>query len=158
MTDWIVVGKCDVRARGLADRHYSRQTKRSPQFTRPGNNLVLLIQDCSAVWVTWKPATGIKRMDGMAGFYECVLFRNEGKELSSKLILSAMELTESIWGKPLGWLTYIKASAVASVNPGYCYKCAGYKVAGSSSKGLIKLVSAVKEIRLRQGFQSKGYE
>jgi len=139
---WIVVSKGDIRARGIADRHYSRQTIGSPQFTRPGNNLVLLLEDCSALWVTWKPADGIKRMDDMDGAYECTIFRNEGNELSSSLIKSAIELTESVWGKPInGWLTYIGDKSVASPNKGYCFKMAGFRKIGRNKKGnLTKLV------------------
>jgi hypothetical protein len=139
--NWIIVNKGDIRARGLADKHYSRQHKYAPSFTRPGNNLVMLTMDCSAVWVSWKPAHDIKRMDGMDGYYECTLFRNEGNLLSSKLIKEAILLTEDIWGKPKGWITYIRDSAVKSVNPGYCYKCAGFKNMGrNKNKQLTKLV------------------
>ncbi|CAM4521976.1 hypothetical protein [Paenibacillus typhae] len=38
---WLVVTKGGDSCRRLADRHYSRQTVGSPQFTRPGRNLVL---------------------------------------------------------------------------------------------------------------------
>jgi hypothetical protein len=151
-TKWVIVNKCDIRARGLADKHYSRQKKYTAQFTRPGNNLVLLTQDCSAVWVTWKPTNGIKRMDGMDGFYECTLFRNEGMNLSSDLIEQAIELTESVWGEPVGWLTYIKDSAVKSINPGYCYKCAGFKTIGRNKNGKLTKLVRVSPIKLKQGF------
>ena len=140
--NWIIVSKGDIRARGIADRHYSRQTVRAPQFTRPGNNLVLLLEDCSALWVTWKPANGIKRMDDMGECYECTIFHNDGGILSSALILTAIELTEQVWGKPPnGWLTYIADAKVKSVNPGYCFLKAGFKRAGRNKKGnLTKLV------------------
>ena len=140
--NWIVVSKGDIRARGIADRHYSRQTIGAPQFTRPGNNLVLLLEDCSALWVTWKPANGIHRMDDMDGAYECTIFHNDGVELSSQLIIDAMKVTESVWGIPKnGWLTYVADSKVKSVNPGYCFKKAGWEVIGRNKKGnLTKLV------------------
>ncbi len=135
MIDWIVVNKGDIRARGLADRHYSRQTKYAPQFTRPGNNLVLLSQDCSALWVTWKPADGIKRMDGFDGYYECTIFRREGEGLASEMIKAAIEKTEGIWGKPQGWITYIGDVDVKSPNKGYCFKRAGFRLIGRNKKG-----------------------
>ena len=134
--NWNIVSKGDIRARGIADRHYSRQTKRSPQFTRPGNNLVLLTLDCSALWVSWKPSNGIKRMDNLVNVYECTIFHNDGSLLSSELIKEAIELTEQLWGKPEGgWVTYIADSKVRSVNPGYCFKMAGFKNNGRNKKG-----------------------
>lgn len=139
--NWIPVNKGDVRARGLADRHYNRQTKYAPQFTRPGNNLVFLTQDCRAVWVSWKPAQDIKRMDEYTGAYECTIFRNESDILSSELIKEAVELTEEIWGAPEnGWITYVMQDKIKSVNPGYCYLKAGWRHDGKSkTKGLVRL-------------------
>ncbi|KKM70534.1 hypothetical protein LCGC14_1439730 [marine sediment metagenome] len=142
MMDWLPVSKCDIRARCIADRHYSRQKIGAPQFTRPGNNLVFLLEDCSALWVSWKPANGISRMDDAGNAYECTIFRNEGKLLSSDLIKAAVQLTEEIWGKPKdGWITYIGDKVVKSVNKGYCFKMAGFKVVGRNKKGnLTKLM------------------
>uniref|UniRef100_A0A6M3LF66 Uncharacterized protein n=2 Tax=viral metagenome TaxID=1070528 RepID=A0A6M3LF66_9ZZZZ len=141
--DWIVVSKGDIRARGIADRHYSRQKKGTPLFTRPGNNLVFLTKDCSALWVSWKPANGIKRMDTAGDVYECTIFHRDGGVLASELVREAIELTEQLWGKsPDGWITYIADDKVKSVNPGYCFKQAGFQVAGRNKKGnLTKLVA-----------------
>lgn len=138
--NWIIVQKADIRARGIADRHYNRQSIRASQFTRPGYNLVLLLEDCSALWVSWRPA-GQKRMDNAGDVYECTLFRNEGKMLSSELIRSAVELTEEVWGEPIdGWLTYINTKKVRSHNPGYCFLMAGWHRNGKSKRrGLLKL-------------------
>ena len=139
---WVSVQKCDIRARLIADRHYSRQTVGSPQFTRPGKNIVLLLEDCSALWVSWKPANGIKRMDKAGEVYECTIFRNEGDYLSSELIKSAVMETECIWGKPLdGWITYVADNKVLSSNPGYCFLRAGWEKRGRNKKGnLTKLL------------------
>ncbi len=146
--NWIVVSKGDIRARGIADKHYSRQTKGSPQFTRPGKNLVLLLENCSALWVSWRPANGINRMDHLGEVYECTIFRNEGDLLSSSLILSAIQLTEEVWGKPKdGWVTYIADAKVQSVNPGYCFKKAGFINKGRNKRGnLTRLVILPKEM------------
>lgn len=134
--NWQVVSKGDIRARGIADRHYSRQTKYAPQFTRPGKNLVLLTQDCSSLWVSWRPTNGIKRMDNLGEVYECTIFHRDGGQLASELIKEAIELTEQLWGKPRnGWVTYIADDKVTSPNPGYCFKMAGFKTAGRNKKG-----------------------
>jgi hypothetical protein len=47
---WRRVDRCDVRARVLADRHYSRQTPGALNFMANGRTLVLLTADCAAVW------------------------------------------------------------------------------------------------------------
>lgn len=142
MSNWLTVSKGDIRARGIADRHYSRQKVRSPQFTRPGNNLVLLTEDCSSLWVSWKPANGIKRMDGLGDVYECTIFHRDSGDLASDLIKAAIVLTEQIWGIPKeGWVTYIADDKVQSPNPGYCFKMAGFVVDGRNKKGnLTRLV------------------
>ena len=151
--DWIVVNKCDIRARGIADRHYSRQTIRSPQFTRPGNNLVLLLEDCSALWVSWKPANDIKRMDGLSKVYECTIFHKDGNnQLASELISSAIALTNQIWGIPQnGWVTYIADNKVKSPNPGYCFKKAGFIYDGRNKKGNLSRLRLPTSASVRSG-------
>lgn len=47
---WRRVTRCDVRARLLADRHYSRQTIGARDFMSNGRTLVLLTNDGRAVW------------------------------------------------------------------------------------------------------------
>jgi len=143
---WIPVQKADIRARGIADRHYSRQKKGSPQFTRPGNNLVLLTVDCSALWVSWKPSNGIERMDNAGDVYECTIFHRDGGWLASEMILAAMQFTEEIWGVPPdGWITYVGKDKVKSSNPGYCFLKAGFVKDGTNKKGnLLRLVYRIR--------------
>lgn len=134
---WMVTHKGDKTCRMLADRHYSRQNIGHPMFTRPGKNLVLRTADAKAVWVTW---SGI-RDDGLDA-WECTIFRNETDIISSELIKEAVTATLERWGTPPkdGIITYVWAEKVNSVNPGYCYKKAGWKVIGKSKvRGLILL-------------------
>ncbi len=132
---WFAVSKADPRARALADRHYSRQKPGTPQFCRPGQNIVLLTQDGRALWVSWRPKPGIQRMDGLDAI-ECTMFRNEGPYLSSDLIREAVELTLAKWGRPKdGLLTYIAHEKVRSSNPGCCFKKAGWRRDGTYSRG-----------------------
>jgi hypothetical protein len=128
---WIVTHKGDKSGRLLADRHYSRQTIGHPMYTRPGKNLVLRTADGMAVWVTW---SGI-RDDGLDA-WECTIFRNETTILSSEMIKHAVIATESEWGKlpDDGIITYVAANKVKSVNPGYCFKKAGWKQIGQSKR------------------------
>jgi hypothetical protein len=132
---WRVVGKADSRAVSLADRYYTRQKPGTPQFTRPGRNLVLLSEDEKAVWTTWMPAKG-ERMDGL-DVWECTMFRNEGPYLSSHLIVLALAVTRAEWGEPPadGMITYIGKHL-----HGGCFHAAGFRNDGySKSRGLLRL-------------------
>lgn len=134
---WLLVTKGDDSCRRLADRHYSRQTVGSPQFTRPGRNLVLRTAMGDAVWVTW---SGL-RDDGLDA-WECTIFRNESAGLSSDMIRAAVAATVAEWGAPPadGIITYVDADKVRSINPGYCFKVAGWRQIGRSKwRGLALL-------------------
>jgi len=134
---WLVTHKGDRSCRMLADRHYSRQTPGADMFCRPGRNLVLRTAPGDAVWVTWD---GI-RDDGLRA-WECTIFRNESDHLSSSLVAAAVRATEKEWGRPPadGLITYVDAGKVRSVNPGCCFRAAGWRRIGRSKKrGLILL-------------------
>ncbi len=128
---WIVTNKGDQHCRALADRHYSRQKVGSPQFTRPGRNLVLKTPENDAVWVTW---SGI-RDDGVNA-WECTIFRNESAHLSSELVREAIAVTRREWGSPPpdGIITYVNQTKIRSTNPGYCFKIAGWVAVGYSKR------------------------
>lgn len=125
---WELINKGDYRALSLADRHYTRQTPGSPQFCRPGKNLVLLSDREDALWVTW---SGI-RDDGWGDAWECTLFRNEGAYLSSHLIVLALGITRHIWGDPpeSGMITYVGQHL-----RGGCFHAAGFRKDGESKGG-----------------------
>jgi len=124
---WEVATKFDARGAALADRHYSRRTVGSPQFMPPGETLIL-IRD-GAVFGWWRPApsSGIVAMNGLDG-WTCTIFRNESDCLSSELVLEAERQLASVKGEcgPDGMLTYVRDKKVRSVNPGYCFKRAGW--------------------------------
>jgi hypothetical protein len=129
---WTVRHRFDKAAAALADRHYSRERVGSPQVGGPGFVLVLVTPCERAVWISKRhsPEASSARAtaDGFPDAYRCAIFRNEGAGLASALILEAMALTVRLWGDPgtAGWVTYVKPSAVASENPGYCFKRAGW--------------------------------
>lgn len=135
---WQRVTKFDQRAASLADRHYSRRKIGSPQFMPPGETVVLLTPDELAVFGWWRPApaSGLKAMNGLDG-WTCTIFRNESTARSSDLILAAenvlLDLGVTI-GKD-GFITYVWDRKVLSVNPGYCFKVAGWHVNGRSADG-----------------------
>ncbi len=127
---WQLRDHCDPAALALADRHYSRRRPGSGQVGPPGRKLVLVTPCERAVWITHWPYAhlALDRLDT----WRCTLFRNEAPaELrSSDLIRAAMDLTASLWtARPTtvpGWVTWIDPAAVASPNPGYCFKRAGW--------------------------------
>lgn len=136
MSAWEVVTKFDKRGCELADRHYSRRKIGSPQFMPPGQTLVLVAPSALFGWWRPDPSSGIKAMNGLDG-WTCTIFRNESDALSSALILEAERaLAEQGRGcGPDGMITYVWDKKVASVNPGYCFKRAGWTVRGRSADG-----------------------
>ena len=135
---WQRVTKFDPRAAALADRHYNRRTIGSPQFMPPGETVVLLTLDASALFGWWRPhpASGLSSMNRRDG-WTCSIFRNEGAGRSSHLILDAESALRSLdltCGVD-GLMTYVWRSRVQSENPGYCFKCAGYRKIGESADG-----------------------
>lgn len=133
---WRRVTKFDPRAVAIADRHYSRRKVGSKQFMPPGETIVLLSDDDRAVWGWWRPhpRSGLKSMNGLDG-WTCTIFRNEGSAQSSVLVLWAeaflLNVADSIG--PDGLLTYVWDKKIASVNPGYCFKVAGWRTLGRSA-------------------------
>lgn len=140
---WIETHKGDVRARELADRHYTRQTVGHPMFTRPGWNQVLIAEQANgrrAAFVWWRPKweagiPGTARKDGMSCI-ECTLFRNETRFRSSDLIRDAVACLLSwehaqdvAW--PDGIITGVSSSATVggrapSSPAGMCFIAAGW--------------------------------
>lgn len=121
---WYAVKDGDATARDIFNRHYSRhfyKDNRKPRlFVGPGEKMVLRDTAGTMLFV-WRKF--ISR-DGQTGV-NCAVFRNESKVLSSLLILEAEELAWSKWpGERL--FTYVSGEKIQSVNPGYCFKKAGW--------------------------------
>lgn len=87
--------------------------------------LVLRSIDHKAGWIS---AYTVHPDDGLDA-WRCSMFRNEGSELSSTLIVAAMECTRALWGAPPvdAWVTYVDTAEVDSEIPGYCFRRAGWK-------------------------------
>lgn len=124
----------------LADRHYSRQKIGTPQFVKPGRCLVLYDPDAPALWVSTWPYPEYTHHK-WPGAWECALFRNEGRELSSRLIRTALAATRAHWGDPpdAGVITWIDPAAIKNTLPGYCFRRAGFKRIGTTDKGYLVL-------------------
>lgn len=159
---WYLSDRADPRAVQIADRHYNRQKIGSPQFVPPGRCLVLLTEKADALWVTsWPIAAYVKH--AWAGAWMCSCFRNESRVLSSELIIEAVAVTRWFYGLPpeLGFITFVDAEKIKSVNPGYCYKKAGWKQVGHTQGGLVALQllpAAMPEPCMPNGAKAKSVE
>lgn len=127
----------DDECRQLADRHYSRRTKGARQFCYSGRKLVLRNAEGTVLFVWMNPDPAM-RMDGQVG-YNCAIFRNESERKSSEIILEAERLAVEKWG-PARFYTYVNPSKIKSVNPGYCFKQAGWRFEKVSASGQHLLV------------------
>ena len=96
--------------------------------------MVLLSRCCRALWV-WRR---FKSRDPLARGVNCAVFRNEGAGLASALVLLAEVFAVRRWGAVHAY-TYVDAAAVRSVNPGYCFRRAGWRRTRRTQGGLIVL-------------------
>jgi hypothetical protein len=68
--------------------------------------------------------------------YNCSIFRNESKRLSSEIILEAEKKVIAEWGLNRGF-TYVDPKRISNKrNPGYCFKVAGWQFVKQSVSGL----------------------
>lgn len=132
---WEVTTRSGAAVRALRSRHYSTFGSTGRTVGPPGRVLILRTADGLAGWITHWPARALA-LDGLDA-WRCSLFRNEGPRLSSELVLEAEALTRATWGEsdewgePAprdGWITWIDTRKVASPNPGFCFKVAGWEV------------------------------
>lgn len=116
----------------LFSRHYSKyhyKDGRKPnRFVGPGERIVLVTDDGTAMFV-WRKFIDKSGQKGV----NCSVFRNEGPMLSSSLISEAVQIAWARWpGERL--YTYVNADKIRSVNPGYCFKKAGWTLCGVTKK------------------------
>lgn len=114
--------------------HYSRRTPGATGFCGVGRELVLIHESRAAVWavVEQRPPAGAAKL------WRNNVFRRlpPCPVLASDLIRSATELTYELWQRRYGDLpqarlrTEVDTKRVASRNPGFCYKLAGWKADG----------------------------
>ena len=146
---WMEMRDGDDSCRAIFERHYSRYIyadgRKSKLFVGPGGKRVLMRADGSALFA-WRK---FKSDAGEMGV-NCAIFRNEGDELASALILEAESFARDKWPTETRYYTYINP---AEVKPtmfrgfpvwGWCFYKAGWKYHGVSKSGKIildKLVS-----------------
>ena len=142
-THWLPSNRCDARAIALYFRHYSSEKSgRKPSvyrsgFSGNGEDMVLLTEKCDAVFA-WLHNV-VPRKDAQAGV-NCTIFRNESPVLSSELIREADELAWERWPEEPRHFTYVNPVKIASINPGYCFKQAGWRSCGLNRDGHLVLL------------------
>ena len=125
--NWIVGQDGEPELYVLYRRHYSSWKNRNPkiaQFVGPGQHIVLTLPDRSALFV-WRKFIDDSGQNGV----NCAVFRNESKILSSDLIREADAIADFCWPGERHY-TYVRAEAIKSRNPGYCFICAGWNRCG----------------------------
>jgi hypothetical protein len=135
---WCLSRDGDPWAYDLSRRHYSKRRykrARQPLFVGPGRKLVLLSSDGRAVFA-WRQFID-DTQPAQTGFC-CSIFRNEGRTVSSQLIVEATDVVWSRWGNERCY-TLIDASRIRSTNPGYCFLMAGWRRCGVTANGKIIL-------------------
>ena len=144
---WLHAQDGDPRAYALFRRHYSTLAYKSRprgaerRFCGPGEKMVLLTPDCNALFV-WRKFVDKSGQQGI----NCAIFRNEGPQLSSELILAAERLAWQRWPEARLY-TYVNPRKVRSSNPGYCFKKAGWRVAGQTKTRKLSILEKTREDR-----------
>ena len=139
---WIGVHDGDARAVALYERHYSARINVSTRIRRqhgivgPGQSMILITVDATALF-GWQYNT-VERYDRQQGV-NCFVFRNESSIVSSELILEAEELAWGRWPR-MRLFTYVWDKKIKSVNPGYCFKVAGWKTCGRNADGRLTIL------------------
>jgi|SRR5579864_2965910 len=138
---WLTVKDGDRRALALFHRHYSYRAYKDGRkpllFTGPGEKMVLLTTYADALFV-WRKFKSLNNQSGV----NCAVFRNESPILSSVLILEAMDLAWQRWpGERL--YTYVNQRKIKSVNPGYCFKLAGWSLCGYTKSNHLAILEVL---------------
>jgi len=145
---WQVSDRADPMAAALADRHYSRKHVGATQFAPPGRCLVLYAKTDTgqALWVSsWQKPQYVHHP--FPGAWMCSMFRNESAGVASQMIREAVAATVAVFGgaPAAGMVTLVNPRKVAPTlvrgvpTWGRVFELAGFKVCGSTSRGLLWL-------------------
>lgn len=164
ITYWKLVARNDVRARLLADRHYSRKKPGTVEFCPPGNSIVLLGLNNDALWVSHRPDPKANlakpRQDGF-DYYDNPYFRNESSQRASELILQALAITRYLWRDYLpehGFHTFVDSRKVKPIPVhgklvyGWVFQKAGFVLSPELTKSR-KLLRYVMELDVFMAIQ-----
>jgi hypothetical protein len=122
---WYLTKDGDRSCLSMYERHYSayqfRDSRKRVLFCGPGEKIVLRTGSCDAFFV-WRKFIDASGEVGI----NCAVFRNEGPLRSSLLIEQADKIADFCWPSERHY-TYVRAEAVRSRNPGFCFLMAGWK-------------------------------
>lgn len=147
MTAWRLTRDGDPTALAIYERHYSARRyhddRRRRLFVGPGEKLVLLSDDRRGLFV-WRRFVDDSGQTGV----NCAVFRNEGVAWirSSALITEADSIAWDRWPRQRLY-TYVDGASVASPNPGYCFKMAGWRWCGRTKGGHGRRPQEILEMR-----------
>jgi hypothetical protein len=134
---WWLTKDGDRTCSALYRRHYSarryKDGRHSWLFCGPGEKLILRTWEGDAFWV-WRRFADNSGQEGV----NCAAFRNESNHLSSELVRQADAIADFCW-PGVRHYTYVNAARIRSVNPGFCFKAAGWSVCGKTKGGLLIL-------------------
>lgn len=137
MPDWYLTKDSDKSCLALYERHYScyeyKDGRQRKQFVGPGEKITLRTAAADAVFA-WRKFIDDSGQQGV----NCAVFRNESKIKSSELIRQADAIADHVWPGERHY-TFVRAEAVRSRNPGYCFMAAGWQKCGMTKSGLIIL-------------------
>jgi len=142
-----IVKRSDIRIVALANRHYSRTHNHKIVGSRC--RLLVMRDFLGTIGFVWGWPYDGYRADGQNGA-NCEMFRNESDRRSSDLILESEAMLLRRWNVNR-LFTYVDPGKIKSINPGYCFKVAGYQHIGNSKDGKHLLV---KELRPENRLQS----
>jgi hypothetical protein len=133
---WWLTKDGDAACLALYERHYScyryADGRKRTLFAGPGEKIVLRTSEGDAMFV-WRKFIDASGQQGT----NCAVFRNESPHLSSDLIRQADAVADLAWPGERHY-TYVRAEAVRSHNPGYCFKRAGWRTCGvTKRRGLL---------------------
>ena len=141
MPYWYLTSDGDEYCLELYERHYSCKTyadkRKRKLFVGPGEKLVLRTWEADAMFV-WRNFVDDSGQQGI----NCAVFRNESQAQSSKLIQEADAIADAVWPNQRHY-TYVNAQKIKSVNPGYCFKKAGWEVCGETTVNKLIIMERV---------------
>ena len=141
MPYWYLTSDGDEYCLELYERHYSCKTyadgRKRKLFVGPGEKLVLRTWEADAMFV-WRNFVDDSGQQGI----NCAVFRNESQAQSSKLIQEADAIADAVWPDQRHY-TYVNAQKIKSVNPGYCFKKAGWEVCGETTVNKLIIMERV---------------
>lgn len=134
---WWLTKDGDALCLKLYEKHYScykyKDGRSRKLFVGPGEKVVLRTKSGDAMFV-WRKFIDDSGQQGI----NCAVFRNEGAYKSSELIRQADQIADCLWPDCRHY-TFVRAEAIKSTNPGFCFIKAGWRRCGKTKSGLMIL-------------------